>query len=90
MIRPISRAGAWCYNPAKLPHSFPSHPQGSFTMRFTKQFFGGILVGLALGTFIGAALVEGKKDVNYTTLAGVGSLLVVTGVAIGQARAPKH
>ena len=29
-------------------------------MRFPKQFLGGVLVGLAFGILIGAALVEGN------------------------------
>jgi hypothetical protein len=58
-------------------------------MRFTKQFFGGILVGLAFGILLGAALVEGKKEVNYTSIAGVGSLLALAGVAMARAGSPK-
>lgn len=58
-------------------------------MRFSKQFVGGILVGLALGMFLGAALAENQKKVNYTSLAGVGMILVITGVAAARAGAPK-
>jgi len=58
-------------------------------MRFTKQFFGGVLVGLAFGMFIGAALAEGKKEVNSTSMAGVGIILVITGVATARAGSPK-
>jgi hypothetical protein len=65
------------------------NPQGSFTMKFPKQFFGGVLVGLAFGILFGAALVEGKKEVNYTSMAGVGSLLAIAGVAMARAGAPK-
>ena len=50
-------------------------------MRFPKQFFGGVLFGLAFGMFIGAVLADGKKQVNYTSMAGVGIILVITGVA---------
>ena len=65
------------------------HPQGSYTMRFPKQFFGGVLVGLAFGILLGAALVEGEKEVNYSKLAGVGTLLAIAGVAIARAGSPK-
>jgi len=62
---------------------------GSYAMRFSKQFFGGIIVGLALGMFVGSALADGKKEVNYTSLAGVGMLLVIAGVAMARAGPPK-
>jgi hypothetical protein len=58
-------------------------------VRFPKQFFGGILVGLAFGLLLGAALAEGKKEVNYTSMAGVGSLWALAGVAIARAGSPK-
>jgi hypothetical protein len=58
-------------------------------MRFPKQFFGGVLVGLAFGVMLGATMVEGEKEVNYTKLAGVGSLLAIAGVAIARAGSPK-
>lgn len=58
-------------------------------MRFPKQFFGGVLLGLALGIMLGAALAEGKKKVNYTSLAGVGSLLAIAGVSMARAGSPK-
>jgi hypothetical protein len=58
-------------------------------MRFPKQFFGGVLVGLAFGIMLGAALAEGKKEVNYTSMAGVGSLLAIAGVAMARAGSPR-
>lgn len=58
-------------------------------MKFPKQFFGGALVGLAFGIMLGAALVDGKKEVNYTSMAGVGMLLAITGVATARAGSPK-
>ena len=58
-------------------------------MRFPKQFLGGVLVGLAFGILIGAALAEGKKEVNYTSIAGVGSMLALAGVLIARGRSPK-
>ena len=58
-------------------------------MRFPKQFVGGIVFGLAFGIFIGAALAEGKKEVNYTSIAGVGSMLALAGVLIARGRSPK-
>jgi hypothetical protein len=58
-------------------------------MRFPKQFFGGVLVGLAFGILLGASLAEGKKDVNYTQLAGVGIMLAIVGVATARAGSPK-
>ena len=58
-------------------------------MWFTKQFFGGVLFGLAFGMFIGAALAEGKKEVNYTSMAGVGIMLVIAGVAAARAGSRK-
>jgi membrane-associated protease RseP (regulator of RpoE activity) len=58
-------------------------------MWFTKQFVGGILFGVAIGMFIGAALAEGKKEINYTSMAGVGIVLVITGVATARAGSPK-
>jgi hypothetical protein len=57
-------------------------------MRFPKQFLGGVLVGLAFGILCGAALVEGKKEVNYTQLAGVGTILAIVGVATARAASP--
>ena len=65
------------------------HPQGSYTMRFPKQFFGGVLFGLALGIIIGTYLAEGKKEVNYTSMAGVGMILAVAGVSMARAGSPK-
>jgi len=53
-------------------------------MRFPKQFIGGVLVGLAFGNLLGAALVEGKKEVNYTSMAGVGMLLAMAGVMMAR------
>jgi hypothetical protein len=58
-------------------------------MRFPKQFFGGVLFGLAVGIMIGAYLAEGKKEVNYTSIAGVGSLMAFAGVAIARGRSPR-
>jgi hypothetical protein len=58
-------------------------------MRFPKQFLGGILVGLAFGILIGAALVEREKEVNHTKLAGIGALLAIAGVTIARAGSPK-
>ena len=58
-------------------------------MRFPKQFVGGVLVGLAFGILLGAALVEREKEVNYPKLAGVGALLAIGGVAIARAGSPK-
>jgi hypothetical protein len=58
-------------------------------MRFPKQFVGGVLFGVAFGNLLGAALAEGKKNVNYTSIAGVGSLLAIAGVAMARAGAPK-
>jgi hypothetical protein len=54
-------------------------------MWFKKQFVGGVLVGLAFGMFIGAALAEGKKEVNYTSMAGVGVILIIAGGAAARA-----
>ncbi len=58
-------------------------------MRFSRQFFGGILVGLAFGILLGAGLAEGKKEVNYTSMAGVGSLLVLAGALMARVGSPK-
>jgi hypothetical protein len=58
-------------------------------MWFTKQFVGGVLFGLAFGMFIGAALAEGKKEVNYTSMAGVGIILVIAGAATVRRGSPK-
>jgi hypothetical protein len=49
-------------------------------MGFATQFLGGVLVGLAFGIILGAYLVEGKKEVNYISIAGVGMLLAIAGV----------
>jgi hypothetical protein len=57
-------------------------------MRFPKQFVGGVLVGLAFGILWGTAMVEGKKEVNYTQLAGVGAILAIVGVATARAASP--
>jgi hypothetical protein len=58
-------------------------------MSFPKSFFGGVLFGLAFGMMIGAYLAEGKQTVNYTSMAGVGSLLALAGVAIARAGSPR-
>jgi hypothetical protein len=58
-------------------------------MRFPRQFFGGVLFGLAFGMLIGAYSAEGKKEVNYTSMAGVGSLLALAGVMIARGSSPK-
>jgi hypothetical protein len=63
--------------------------KGSYTMKFPKQFIGGVLFGLAFGMLLGASLAEGKKEVNYTSMAGVGSLLAIAGVAMARAGSPK-
>jgi F0F1-type ATP synthase assembly protein I len=76
------------YNPFDIRHD--DHWQDSHTMRISKQFFGGVLVGLAIGMLLGAALVEGQKKVNYTKIAGVGVILVtIAGVVIARAGPPK-
>jgi hypothetical protein len=64
------------------------HPQGLYTMKFPKQLFGGVLIGLALGIQVGAVLVAGKKEVSYTQLAGVGVILAIVGVATARADSP--
>ena len=61
---------------------------GLYTMRFPKQFVGGVLVGPAFGIVSGAALVEGEKEVNYTKLASVGTILAIVGVATARAASP--
>ena len=43
------------------------------------KFIGGTLVGLAIAILLGAALADGKKDVNYTAIAGVGGMLTMVG-----------
>jgi hypothetical protein len=53
------------------------------------QFLGGILVGLAFGMPLGAYLVEGEKEPNYTKLAGIGAILAVAGVATARVGASK-
>jgi hypothetical protein len=58
-------------------------------MKFPKQFFGGIMFGLAFGLIFGAALADGKKEVNYTSIAGVGSLLAIGGVLMARGGSPK-
>jgi hypothetical protein len=58
-------------------------------MKFPKQFFGGVLFGLAFGMLIGAYLADGKKEVNYTSMAGVGSLLALAGALIARGGSPK-
>jgi multidrug transporter EmrE-like cation transporter len=60
-------------------------------MKFPKQVFvAGVLVGLTLGIMLGAALAEGKKEVNYTSIAGVGVMLVtIAGVLIARERTSK-
>jgi len=75
------------YDPLETRHDY--HPQGPYIMSFPRQFFGGILVGLGLGMLIGAALAEGQQQVNYTSMAGVGSLLAVAGVAMARWGSPK-
>lgn len=57
-------------------------------MSFPKQFLGGFLVGLAFGILLGAALADGKKEVNYTSIAGVGSILAIVGVTTARASSP--
>jgi hypothetical protein len=58
-------------------------------MKFPRQFIGGVVFGLAFGLLLGAALGEGQKKVNYTSIAGVGSLLALAGVLIARERSPK-
>jgi hypothetical protein len=48
-------------------------------MKFPRQVVAGILIGLAFGLLFGAWLGEGKEKVNYTSIAGVGSILVMIG-----------
>jgi hypothetical protein len=58
-------------------------------VKFTRQFFGGVLFGLAFGLMLGAALAYGKKQVNYTSIAGVGILLVIAGAAMARSGSAK-
>ena len=58
-------------------------------MTFPKQFVGGSLFGLALGMIIGAGLAEGKKEVNYTSMAGVGVILAIAGVSMARTGSSK-
>jgi hypothetical protein len=58
-------------------------------MKIPKQFLGGVLFGLAFGMMFGAALAEGKKEVNYTSMAGVGSILAIAGVSMARSGSPK-
>jgi hypothetical protein len=58
-------------------------------MRFPKQFMGGVFVGVAFGILLGAYLAEGKKEVIYTSMAGVGVLLTVAGVSMARTGSPK-
>ncbi len=50
-------------------------------MWFTRHSIGGVLIGLAFGIFVGAGVTQGKKEVNTASMAGVGILLAVTGMA---------
>ena len=58
-------------------------------MRFARVFIGGIFVGLAFGMLWGAGLSEGVQNVNYTRLAGVGTILAIIGVATARKGLPK-
>ena len=58
-------------------------------MKLTLQFFGGILVGLAFGMLIGAAIAEKQKVVNYSSMAGVGVMLAIVGMVAAQRGSPK-
>ena len=58
-------------------------------MKFPNQFVGGALVGLAFGILLGAAVVEGKKEVQYSQLGGVGAILAIAGMATARAGSPK-
>jgi hypothetical protein len=58
-------------------------------MQLFRLVFGGALIGLAFGMLIGAYLAEGKEHVNYTSIAGVGSILAVCGGASIRASAIK-
>jgi hypothetical protein len=82
---PQSSAGLTAAVESLRQNGTTTSPGGSFKMKFPRQFVGGILFGLAFGMFIGAALAEGKKEVNYTSMAGVGIILVITGVATARA-----
>lgn len=64
-------------------NSADSSQQGLYVMWFSRLFYAGVLIGLAFGMVIGAALADGKKDVNYTAIAGVGTILaIIAGVTI--------
>jgi len=53
------------------------------------QVFGGLVIGLGLGLFLGGAIVEIAGKWNSTSAAGVSMLLVVTGVVATRRNALK-
>jgi predicted permease len=53
---------------------------------FTRPFFGGVLVGLAFGLLIGAALVQG---VDYDANVVPSLILVIAGMALAR-KAPRQ
>ena len=57
---------------------------GGFRLARSRPVVAGILFGLAFGMFLGAALAENKRA-NSTSMAGVGVILAVTGVAAARA-----
>jgi hypothetical protein len=58
-------------------------------MGLTRQFAGGVLVGLAFGLMIGAWLSSGQGAANTGSMAGVGIMLAIIGV-IGARSAPRQ
>jgi small basic protein len=58
-------------------------------MKFPRQFFGGVLVGIGLGLVLGAGVADGKQKVNYTSIAGVGCLLAIPGAVMARRDASK-
>ena len=58
------------------------HPRGSYTMRFPKQFFGGVLVGLAGaiggGRFVESVLFGLSATDVWTMSAAIGATVLVS------------
>src|SRR3954463_3427201 len=85
---PAHHETLWCLRGAagtiRSTNRHDFDPRGSYTMRFPRQFFGGVLVGLAFGMLLGGALVDRQKKFNSTSMAGVGAMLALAGVAIAR------
>ena len=60
---------------------------GTIGIKFTRPFWGGLLIGVSVGRMLGWFLADQKLDVDHKILTALATVLVVLGIFLAK-RAP--